>query len=408
MTRPTGAVGYRAVLRLPGVPRAFAAATLGRLSYGTLSLSLLLAVQQATGSYLVAGTALGAFGVLSVLMPAKARLIDRYGQRRVIPVLATGFALSLLAMAACSAAGVTRGSVYVGLAALVGLVAPPLGPSMRALWAALAPEPAARQRAYSLDGVVEDTLFAVGPLLAGLLVAVASASVALAVTAVVNVVGATAMATSPAARLHAPPAAAHTRAPLTGPFQSRAFTLLVLVLFGVGLGGGPVDLAVVARAQDGGDAGAAGYVLAALAVGSAVGGLVWGHLTHHRRTSTQLAALVAVTALGYALAAGTPTTPVLAVVLGLTGLAGAPLFVVSYLAADRLAPTGTGTEATTWVNTSSNAGLSVGAALAGLVIDRSGPTGALLTGAAVLALTAVALLGGRALTGRAGHGRPGR
>ncbi len=309
MTRPTGAVGYRAVLRLPGAPRAFAAATLGRLSYGTSSLSLLLAVQGATGSYLVAGTALGVFGVLSVLMPAKSRVIDRFGQRRVVPVLATGFALALLVMAACSAAGVTRGSVYVSLAAAVGLVAPPLGPSMRALWAALTPEPAARQRAYSLDGVVEDTLFAVGPLLAGLVVAAADASVALAVTAALNVVGATAMARSPAARLHAAPVAARTGGPLIGPFQSRRFTLLIVALFGVGLGSGPLDLAVVARAQGAGDAGAAGYVLAAMAVGSAIGGLLWGQLTHRARTSTQLGVLVAVTALGFALAAATPSTP---------------------------------------------------------------------------------------------------
>lgn len=396
MNRPTGAVGYRAVLRLPGAPRAFAAATLGRLSYGTLSLSLLLAVQGATGSYLAAGTALGVFGVTSFLMPAKSRLVDRSGQRRVIPLLAAAFALSLFAMAACSAAGVSSGSVYVALAAVVGLAAPSLGPSMRALWAALTPDPATRQRAYSLDGVVEDTLFAFGPLLAGGLVAVADASAALAVTGLLNVVGATAMATSPAARLHAPPAAARSGARLAGPYLSRRFTLLIVALFGVGLGSGPLDLAVVARAQGAGDPGAAGFVLAAMAVGSAVGGLVWGQLTHRGRTSTQLGVLVAMTAVGYALAAATPTIPTLAVALGLTGLVGAPVFVVSYLAADRLAPAGTGTEATTWVNTSSNIGLSAGAGLAGVVIDRSGATGALLTGTAILALTAVGVLAGRA------------
>lgn len=395
MTRPPGAVGYRAVLRLPGAPRAFTAATLGRLSYGTLSLSLLLAVQGAAGSYLVAGTALGVFGVTSFLMPAKSRLVDRYGQRRVIPLLSAGFALALFAMATCSAAGV-GGSVYVALAAVAGLAAPSLGPSMRALWAALTPDPAARQRAYSLDGVVEETLFAVGPLLAGGLVAVADASAALAVTGLLNVVGATAMATSPAARLHAPPAAARSVAPLAGPFRSRGFTLLIVALVGVGLGEGPLDLAVVARAEGASQPGAAGYVLAAMAVGGAVGGLVWGHVTHRGRTSTQLGGLVAVTALGYALAAATPTTVTLAVALGLTGLAAAPTYVVSYLAADRLAPAGTATEATTWVNTASNTGQSVGAALAGVVVDRAGATGALLTGAVVLALTAVGVLAGRA------------
>ena len=44
MSRPVTGVGYRAVLRLSGAPRAFAFATLGRLSYGTVSLSLLFTI----------------------------------------------------------------------------------------------------------------------------------------------------------------------------------------------------------------------------------------------------------------------------------------------------------------------------------------------------------------------------
>jgi len=49
MNRPVQAVSYRALLRYPGVLRAFTAATIGRLSYATSLLSLLLTVQHATG-----------------------------------------------------------------------------------------------------------------------------------------------------------------------------------------------------------------------------------------------------------------------------------------------------------------------------------------------------------------------
>jgi predicted MFS family arabinose efflux permease len=62
------------------------------------------------------------------------------------------------------------------------------------------------------------------------------------------------------------------------------------------------------------------------------------------------------------------------------------------VAADELAPPPSRTEATTWVTTSSNLGVSLGSAAAGLLVDRSGATSALLAGAVVLALTAAAVL----------------
>lgn len=54
MSRRPQAVTYADVLRRPGAARALAAATPSRLSSGTVVLSLLLAVQRATGSSAVA------------------------------------------------------------------------------------------------------------------------------------------------------------------------------------------------------------------------------------------------------------------------------------------------------------------------------------------------------------------
>ena len=163
MTRPDRAATYGTVLRLSGAPRAFTAATLGRLSYATMSLSLLVTVEHATGSYATAGTALAAFALASVAMPAKSRLVDHHGQRRVLPALSVAFAGSLLAIVGATVLGTTATWTYLALAVMAGIAAPPLGPSMRALWAALTPDLAMRQRAYSLDGVVEEAPMPSGP-----------------------------------------------------------------------------------------------------------------------------------------------------------------------------------------------------------------------------------------------------
>src|SRR6185436_17423735 len=74
---------YRDVLFLPLALRTFVPALLGRLSYGLLPLSLLFTVQQSTNSFATAGAAVAIFGLASLSMPYKARLVDRFSQRRV-------------------------------------------------------------------------------------------------------------------------------------------------------------------------------------------------------------------------------------------------------------------------------------------------------------------------------------
>lgn len=380
--------GYRAVLRLSSAPRAFAFATLGRLSYGTVSLSLLFTIQRVTGSFTVAGGVLAAFGATSLTMPVKSRFIDRYGQARALALLGASYTAVLAAFCVLAVLGVDRGAVYVVLGGAAGVVAPPLGPSMRALWAALTPAPALRQRAYSLDSVVEESLYTLGPVLTGALIALGSPVLALAVTAALVLVGSVGLATSPASRRHAAPVTARVSGPLLGPLRQPGFLAVLATILAIGLCLGVVDVGVAARAQHEADASVAGYLLAALSLGSATGGLAWGHRTHRRPRSTQLAALLSVLAIGVAAAAWAPTLVALGVVLTLTGLALAPAFVIAYLAADDLVPDTRRTEATTWVNTANNIGSAAGAAAAGAVIDQLGASTALI-GAAVVLLAAV-------------------
>lgn len=76
---------YARVLRLPHARRTFATALLGRLSYGVVPLSVMLAVIRASGSYAVAGAVMALFGATVVLLaPARAALIDRHGPRRAL------------------------------------------------------------------------------------------------------------------------------------------------------------------------------------------------------------------------------------------------------------------------------------------------------------------------------------
>ena len=397
MPGPDRSVSYGALLRTPGVARPLTATTFVRLSYGAVGLALLLVVERATGSFAPAGMALGAFGAATILGPLKARAIDAVGRRRVLGLLGPAYAAVLLALAGAAAAGVRSPAVFVGLAAVAGLLTPLVGPVMRGVWAAVTPDPVVRRRAYSLDAVAEETCYAGGPVLAGVLVALGGPLTALVVTAVLALAGSLVLAFSTvgSAVTGMPAAPPSVRRDSPGPLASRELRWVLLLVAVLWVGLSPLEVAVAARATEAGTPAAAGWLLAALSVGSAVGGLLWGRSRRiggrdggHRG---QLLGLTAALAVGMMAAAAAPTLGLLALVLLVTGLAVAPTFVVAYLAADRLTVVARRTEASTWVGTASNLGGSLGAVLAGLVVERASPGAALLTGGLVLVL-ALALL----------------
>ncbi|MFG3284783.1 MFS transporter [Streptomyces sp. NPDC048111] len=358
---------YAAVLRTPHAARAFGSALLGRLSYATVPLALVLAVQQGSGSYPVAGTVMALFGIGGVLLsPARAALVDRYGPRRALAPMAALHGALLGALAAACLLG-SSGAVLLGtLGVAAGACVPPLGPTMRALWSELLADRRMLERAYSLDGVCEELLFVSGPLVIGVLVQFCHPAVGVLVGAGLVIAGTLALIASPAVRA-TKPAAGRAEAPRGG---VRAPWRPALVAAGVGLGLGALELLVLAFADEHGRASAAPWLLAALSVGSAVGGLVNGAV-HWRRPAAGRLALFAVGLAGaLALAGCAPGPLALAGSLALAGLFVAPALTTAYLYADELAAPGARTRAGAWVNTAVNAGCSGASAGVGMLVGR--------------------------------------
>jgi predicted MFS family arabinose efflux permease len=72
-----------------------------------------------------------------------------------------------------------------------------------------------------------------------------------------------------------------------------------------------------------------------------------------------------------------PSVPAMCVLLLVAGVPIAPAFAASYGLVDRLAMPGTSTEAFSWLSTAIVAGISLGTAIAGLMIEHLGPIEAL-------------------------------
>ncbi|WP_328331501.1 MFS transporter [Streptomyces sp. NBC_00455] len=375
---------YAAVLRPPHARRTFGAALIGRLSYGTVSLSLVLAVKDASGSFALAGTAMALFGATSVcLSPARAALVDRYGPRRALIPMAGCYAALLLVLAAATRHPGTSPPLIAALAVAAGAGTPPLGPTMRTLWRRLVPGRELLQSAYSLDGVAEELLHVAGPLLVGALVICAAPSVGVAVSALLVLAGTLAMVTSPvAADPHresagSPPGGLRPAGPEAGPYATgpagvgpRWPRQPVVVAAGVGLALGGVDLLVVADAGQHGQPGAVAWVLAALSGGSVAGGLVNGAVAWRAPARLRLALLAAGLGLTLAGAGLAPDLPVLAAAAALAGLFVAPALTTAYLIADESAAPNARTRAGAWVNTAVNAGSTGGTAAVGVLVGR--------------------------------------
>ncbi len=291
--------------------------------------------------------------------------------------MSLGFTLCVLAISGLAFENVGAALPYIALSVGAGLFAPPLGPSMRASRAGVTSESAARRRAYSLDGVVEEVLYAVGPLVAGGILLFAPSSLVVAITGVMNLMGTILLVLSPASRHNRRKSRGATISASSGwagPFKRRGFVFLLLVLLGIGVGGGPLEVSLVARSESVGQGSSVGYLFAALSIGSAVGGLLWGRFIREDRPRLHLAVLIAVSAaFGLMLV---PTTNLIATacVLFCAGLASAPLLITAYLCSDGLVPEGEQREASTWVNTLNNIGVALGAATAGILmtaVDRA-------------------------------------
>lgn len=375
-----------AVLLLPGVLQAFLPALIGRSALAMGGLALLLAVQDSTGSYTQAGFATAVFGIANVIAaPWRARALDRFGQRTALTTMASGQASGFIALALITQAGGVPAVWFLVLSSVVGLTAPPLGAAMRMIWASLTTAGDQRTKAFSIDAVCEELLFVGGPVLITAVIVASSPGIGLWVTAAAVLLGTVAMTSSTSSGALRGTGGSITRG--DRPLRRPGFARVLIVLSGVGGVLGVAEIAAPAVAAQHGAAAASGWLLAAFAGGSALGGFLYGQLNLRSGIGRRLFALCVGMGLAAVLVSRLDTLALFAVGLALVGLFLAPSLITGYLIADTVVPETSRTEASTWINTSVNLGASLASAGAGIVIDESSAGLALfLMGAIALAL----------------------
>jgi predicted MFS family arabinose efflux permease len=385
---------YARILRTPGVAIIVFATLIGRMPIGISGLAILLFVRDVTGSFASAGLCAGALALGSAIgAPLQGRLIDRRGVHMLLP-LAVMHAAGLIVVLAAGEAGAST-AVLAGASLVAGAATPPVSSVLRSRWPFLLGEqPELIPGAYALDSVMIELIFVTGPLVTTVVVATVGAQYALIVSAACALAGVLLLLGGLRGLPGPEPTSEGTRALGLGALGAPGLRTLVLASLPVGFTLGTIEVVLPAFSAEEGSAELAGVLLAVWSGASGVAGLVWGAFGNRGpliEAHLRLAWMLPLAIAPLLLATSPLTMAPLAI---LAGLPIAPLIASRNQLVERVALAGSSTEAFTWPLTALVAGVALGAATAGTVIEASSWAGG------VVAAIGVGLMGAAVLVAR--------
>lgn len=363
MTNP-----YKELFHAPGTLAFSLSGLIARLPISMAGIGIITMISQIHGSYWLAGAVAATFTLSAALIaPQVSRLTDRYGQGRILP-FATGISvLGMLLLLACVHLSAPDWTLFL-FAALGGFM-PSMPAMIRARWTHIYKGQPALHTAYSLESVLDEVCFIVGPPLAvGLSVAVSPIAGPFA-AAVLLAVGVSVFSLQKSTE---PQVSAQTDLPQGSALEPLTMKMLMLTLTALGTIVGTVDVLSVAFAKQQGVPVAASFVLSAYAAGSCISGLAFGALRLNLTLPKQLLLASIATATATLLLLVVYDVLTLSASVFVAGIFFAPTMIVTMGLVEKIVPESKLTEGFTWMITGLGIGIAAGAALTGWVIDEMG------------------------------------
>lgn len=360
---------YRELFAAPGATHFALAGLLARIALPMTGIGIITMLSQLRTSYALAGAVSATFVLTyALLSPQISRLVDRHGQSRVLPAATMISAIGMLVLLAASRWSAPDWILFAG--ALLSGFMPSISAMLRARWTAIYRGKPQLSAAYSLETVLDEATYIIGPALSvGLSVtAFPQAGPLAALVLLVLGIGALTLqhGTEPQVQLRSDTDGAGSVIRLAN------VRLLALLMVAMGVVVGTVDIVSVALSEQLGQPAAASLVLAAYAVGSFLAGLLFGAM----KLTTPLHRLLLLGGLATAIT----TLPLmladsifaLATTVLVAGLFFAPTMIVAMTLVERLVPEHQLTEGMTWLLAGLNVGVAFGAVASGQVVDAAG------------------------------------
>ncbi len=381
---------YRAFFTQPDVTAMVVVAWLSRMPVGMIGLAMLMFMRESLGDFKVAGSVVGIYFVsMAVFAPVCGRVIDRIGPHwplRVTGVLNSVF-LALLFVVVTQ----KKSHAIIMLAAVfAGAFAPPIAVLTRTLWRHRFPDEVNRRMAFSVDSIMIELNFTIGPALIALVIAGFGAKVAFALALIVTSGAFIVFLYTPALKYwqQEPRIERHFLGPLTEPKLVGLF----VVTFGLTFSFGILEVGYPAFATHLAMPVLAGILLGVNSLGSAVGGAIYGVLHPKAPLERQFALAIGIMAVPFLMHWWVDQIVVFAVIAFFAGTLIAPALTAQTLLITRIAPNKYATEAFTWSATFIVSGIGIGMAAGGAVAEIVDVKSTFLLGSVVLAGMSIAAL----------------
>ncbi|MCX5611723.1 MFS transporter [Streptomyces sp. NBC_00047] len=388
---------YRAIFATPGTKGFSAAGLIGRIPISMVGVGILTMISEITGRYAMASALTGTLALAAAgIGPQVSRLVDQYGQRRVLRPATLISVASVTGLLIAAANGWPDWTLFV-FAAIAGCV-PSVGSMVRARWTVIYQDaPRELHTAYSFESVVDEVCFIFGPIIAIGLSTTWFPEAGPLIAAVCLLVGVWLLTAQRATE--PPPHPRSEHGDRTSALRSPGLQVLTFTFVATGAIFGSIDVSTLAFAEEQGHKSWASFILAIWALGSCIAGIVFGLL--HLKGRTELRWVLGVCAMAVSmiplLLAG--NLPFLAVALFVSGLAIAPTMITTMALIEAHVPRAKLTEGMTWISTGLAVGVAIGSSVTGLVIDAAGAQrGYVVSIASGAAAAAVAFAGYRRLT----------
>jgi len=360
---------FRQILALPGAFAFSCTGLVARMPISMVGLGVVLLVAARTGSYALAGSisaVLIAAG--AVASPLQGRLVDRFGQGRVLQVAAGGFAVGI-ALTVVSVEQEWAVPLPHLCAAVAGACLPQIGSVVRTRWRHVVRDRRQLDTAFALEAVVDELVFIVGPVLVPFLATRRHPWSGMVAAGVLGTGGALLLSVM---RATEPPVQIQEAGVARVAMPWLHLLPLMVVSFGLGSLFGSAEVVTVAFADEAGNRAAAGWMLAVWAVGSLLAGVIIGARSAKAHALTQMRWSATALTLMMAVLIWLPSVPAITVLLFFAGFAISPTLISSVTLVERVVPPGRLTEGIAWVTTGLAAGVAPGAAISGVVIDAVG------------------------------------
>ena len=341
-----------------------------RLPMSMTGIGMVLLVSLTTGSFGLAGLLTAATTVAAaVVAPFWGRTTDRVGQARVLLLTVL---INVLSVALLVTAIELAWPLAVSFAAAigVGIGSSMAGSAVRARWNLRLNGSPLLHTAFALEAMLDEVVFIIGPVLVTFLATALHPALGVSVSAVIGLIGAVALAGQ---RSSQPP----IRSTPHGHTGSRRLPWRVLLPVAIassalGMVFGGMEVNIVAFAKEAGVLPYAGLILVAWSFGSLVAGAITGAIIWRTSPAKRFRVSASLLALSLLPLSFVDHPLGVALLLILSGMAIAPTLIASVGVIQSAVDQSRLTEALAWNSTGMVAGVAVGAAAVGYVIDSSG------------------------------------